>query len=66
MTFVHRFDLLSAAQTAHRDVAVGSIADTKGADVGGEQVDLWGFFAGVLGIPERRSRSGELIGDRQR
>lgn len=66
MSLVHRLDLVSAAQTAHRDVAVSAIANGECAHVGGVKADIMRLFAGELGVPESGAGGGELAGDCQR
>lgn len=65
MSLVHALDSAAAAQTPHRDVAVGAIADTESTDVGRSESYVRRTLARIVRVPEDVSRSRELIGNSQ-
>lgn len=63
MSFVHQINPLSSTETAHRDVAIGPVADAESADLGRCKSDVGRRLAGIRRIPESGSCGGELAGD---
>lgn len=68
MSLVHDFNLVIAAQAAHRYVAVGPVAwaqrsYVKSAYVCRQKMDIRWLSTSELGIPKNISRGGKLCSD---
>lgn len=63
VSFVHGSNSTTAAETVHRDVAVGAVAHAQCANVSRMQTYFWWLTPGVFGIPQIGSSGRELVGD---